>query len=226
MRSAFLLLLSLATLAIIPGGCKKDDTPARIDLGYGYFPTDIGRWIEYDVDSNYQDAQTIRGDTVHHTHHRLREELTNAFTDGEGRAAQRVVRYRQDSTGTWLASNVWWQTRTSTQAERSEDNQRRVKLVFPPRTGQYWNTNATNTDPAFELTYVEVDAPWSVNGMRFDSTLLVKTTYPNNLVLTRTYYERYAKHVGLVYRQMDSTSTQSGNVRGTWYRQVITGYSH
>ena len=70
--------------------------------------------------------------------------------------------------------------------------------------------------------------------MSFDSTLLVKTTYPNNPVISNTYYERYAKHIGLIYRQVDSTNTQTTGqnpkvitrVRGTWYKQVVTGYSH
>ncbi|MEO8733121.1 MAG: hypothetical protein ABI373_02195, partial [Flavobacteriales bacterium] len=104
------------------------------------------------------------------------------------------------------------------------ENQRRIKLIFPPRTGQYWNTNATNTDAPYELTYEEVDVPWSANGLSFDSTLLVKTTYTNNAVITNTYYERYAKHVGLVYREVDSTNTQTTGVRGNWLKQLVTGY--
>lgn len=105
----------------------------------------------------------------------------NDFTDPEGRPAQRLIRFKQDSaSGNWMPKDVWWQVRGTTQAERSEENQRRIKLIFPPRTGQYWNTNALNTEREYELTYLEVDVPWSINGMSFDSTLLVKTTYPNN----------------------------------------------
>ncbi|MGV9013916.1 MAG: hypothetical protein ACOH13_15095, partial [Flavobacteriales bacterium] len=58
----------------------------------------------------------------------------------------------------------------------------------------------------------------------FDSTLLVKGTYLNNAVITNTYYERYAKHIGLIYREVDSTNTQTTGVRGTWYKQVVTAY--
>lgn len=218
-----LYLLTASVLAV--SGCKKDDPP-RVDLGLEYFPTDIGRWAEYAVDSNWQDQQTMPGDTVHHSHYTVREELVEDFTDGEGRAAQRILRSKPDGNGTWVPRDVWWQVRTTQRAERSEENLRHIKLVFPPHTGSYWNTNATNTEDELELTYEEVDVPWSVNGMSFDSTLLVKTTYMSNLILRRTYYERYAKHVGLVYREVDSTETQSGNVTGTWYKQVITAYSH
>lgn len=223
MKNTFIVLVVL--LLVVPG-CKKDDPPPPIDLGHVYFPTDTGRWIDYAVDTVWRNDLTGVTDS---TSYALREKIVNDFTDPEGRPAQRLIRFKQDSaSGNWMPKDVWWQVRGTTQAERSEENQRRIKLIFPPRTGQYWNTNALNTEREYELTYLEVDVPWSINGMSFDSTLLVKTTYPNNAVITNTYYERYAKHVGLVYRQADSTNTQIVNgvvkIRGTWYKQVITGY--
>lgn len=222
--------LALAVTALLwMSGCKKDEAPQPVDLGHAYFPTDTGRWVDFAVDTVWRNDLNGVTDSLHYN---LREKITEDFTDPEGRPAQRLIRYRQDSaTGTWIPKDVWWQTRTNTQAERAEENQRRIKLIFPPRTGQYWNTNALNTDREYELTYVEVDVPWSINGMSFDSTLLVKTTYPNNLVVSNTYYERYAKHIGLIYRQVDSTNTQTDTngllrIRGTWYKQVVTGYGH
>ena len=216
-------LLALIGLLIAPApGCKKDDAPVPVDPGSAYFPTDTGRWVQYAVDSVWRNDLTAQHDSLHYP---LLERITEDFTDPEGRPAQRLIRYRQDSSsGEWYPKDVWWQVRSTTQAERAEENERRIKLIFPPRTGQYWNTNATNTDPSYELTYQAVDVPWAVNGLSFDSTLLVKTTYFNNAVITNTYFERYAKHVGLVYREVDSTNTQSTGVRGTWYKQVVTSY--
>ncbi|MCC6840719.1 MAG: hypothetical protein IT230_11220 [Flavobacteriales bacterium] len=219
-------LLGLVVLLAGLGACKKDEAVPHSDLGHAYFPTDTGRWITYTVDTAWRNDQTgVTGSAQY----ALREMITETFLDPEGRPAQRLLRSTLDSaSGEWVPKDVWWQVRTTTQAERAEENQRRIKLIFPPRTGQYWNTNALNTGSAYELTYEEVDVPWSINGMSFDSTILVKTTYPNNAVVSNTYWERYAKHVGLVYRQVDSTNTQYPNgvqqVRGTWYEQVITGY--
>lgn len=223
MRKTFRFLALVIILSAVIGGCRKDeDAPAAIDLGLAYFPVDTGRWITYKVDSIGRNDVIAQHDSLHYD---LMEKITNDFTDAEGRPAQRLMRYRRDTaTNTWVPKDVWWQVRTNSYAERSEENMRRIKLIFPPRTGQYWNTNAPNTDPPYELTYVAVDVPWQVNGLSFDSTLLVKTTYPNNAVVTNTYYERYAKHIGLIYREVDSTNTQTTGVRGTWYKQVITGY--
>ncbi len=220
-------LFVFGLLVLTAAACKKDtDASLPYDPGYSYFPTDTGRWATYRVDSTWRNDVGGIWDSIHYD---LREAITNDFIDTEGRIAQRILRtHRDTTTGQWVPKDVWWQVRTNTQAQRSEENQRRIKLIFPPRTGQYWNTNATNTDYPYELTYLEVDVPWSINGLSFDSTLLVKTTYPNNAVIANTYYERYAKHVGLVFRQVDSTNTQYTNgvqkVRGTWYKQVITAY--
>jgi hypothetical protein len=222
MKKTLPLLLLFSIVLGSGEGCKKDEESPHVDLGYAYFPTDTGRWIDYQVDSAWQNDVTGISGSMSYP---LREKVTEDFADAEGRPAQRLVRYYLDTASqAWVPRDVWWQVRTSTQAERSEENLRRIKLIFPPRTGQYWNTNATNTGASYELTFEEVDVPWNVNGMSFDSTLLVKTTYPNNAVITNTYYERYAKHVGLVYREVDSTNTQTTGVRGTWYTQVVTGY--
>jgi hypothetical protein len=221
MRTPQLLLTIAATLLVLLGGCKKDD-PATVDLGYAYFPKDSGHWIEYNVDSlRVGDGEST---TWNYT---IREVVTDAFTDLEGRPAQRVIRYTKDSSNAWIPKDVWWQTRDNVRAERSEENMRRIKLIFPPRTTSLWNTNATNTTRAFELTYEEVDVPWSVNGMTFDSTVLVVGTYESNLINTKIYKERYAKHVGLVYREVDSSQTQFGN-NGSYdrYQVVYTITAH
>ena len=223
MKNSWYLFGSICLLSAIGSGCKKDEgAPKAIDLGMGYFPTDTGRWVEYAVDSIWRNDLTAQYDSLHYP---LMERITNAFLDPEGRPAQQLIRYKQDSTsGEWYPKDVWWQVRTATEAERAEENERRIKLIFPARTGATWNTNATNTRTPYELTYEAVDVPWSVNGLNFDSTLLVKGTYLNNAVITNTYYERYAKHIGLIYREVDSTNTQTTGVRGTWYKQVVTGY--
>lgn len=215
-----LLFIGLAITAL--SACSKDEQPTRVDLGTEYYPMGTGRWIEYTVDSVWKNANTGVHDSLHYA---LRELQYMAFTDLEGRPAQQLRRLRLDDAGAWgVVQNVWWQTADTRRAERNEDGQRRVKLLFPPRTGEYWNTNATNSGRSYELTYLEVDVPWSVNGLHFDHTVLVKTTYPNNFVISHTYYERYAKDVGLVYRQVDSTNTQTNGVSGHWYKQVITAH--
>lgn len=216
------LFAAVATLLVM--GCSKDET-APIDMGYGYFPTDLGTWNEYTVDTLSVHRQPGDTDTVAFTYV-LREALVEDFKDVEGRPAQRIIRYTKDANNTWQPKDVWWQTRDNTHAERYEENQRRLKLVFPPKTSTEWNTNATNNNAEFLVEYDEVNEPWSVNGMNFDSTVLITSTYPNNPFFTKIYKERYAKHVGLVYREVDSTETQGQVYERYRTIQVITAHGH
>ena len=225
-------LLTIAAIATATA-CSKDE-PAEIDMGYDYFPQNIGHWIEYQVDS--MRVQLTQGNTLDTTlySYPLCEVLVENITDAEGRPAQRVIRYTRDLNGTWLPKDVWWQTRDQVRAERSEENLRRVKLIFPPRAGTEWNTNATNVEDEFGLEYDVVDQPFSVNGLSFDKTVSVVSTFQNNLVNTRNYQERYAKGVGMVYHEVDSIDTQIvdfdpltyGDYDRWYVRYTVTGYGN
>ncbi len=226
------ILLLTCGASLLWAGCKKDE-PTPVDLGYGYFPTRVGHWVEYKVDSGWIDeGNNLQGQIVYP----LRELIESNFTDPEGRPAQRIVRQLKDSLGNWGPKDVWWQVKDNYKAERAEENLRLIKLVFPVRNGQSWNTNEYNTTAPLELTYLAWDEPWSANGLSFDSTCVVKTTFVNNLVDTVRYFERYAKNVGLVYRQVDNSNTQyfqtGGNppppptpyTRGTYLRMTVVNY--
>lgn len=228
MRTPKLIALAVAVALV---ACSKDE-PAEVDLGYAYFPDNIGHWVEYQVDSLRIRLGDVGNDTNTFSY-TLREELVEAFTDAEGRAAQRIVRYTRDSVGNWRPKDVWWQTRDNVRAERSEENFRRVKLIFPPREGTEWDTNAENVDRAFDLTYEDVDQPFSVNGLDFASTVSVVGTYPNNFINTRHYLERYAKGVGMIVHEVDSIDAQPDFLNGgflsydRWYvKYTATAYGN
>jgi hypothetical protein len=200
-------LLACATMGAL-AACKKDD-PAVVDLGYEYFPQNVGHWIEYEVDSTrvHLVFPPSTFDTTTYSY-AIREVIVENITDGEGRPAQRIIRYTRDGDGNWLPKDVWWQTRDNVRAERNEENQLQVKLVFPPRTTTEWDLNAANTEEEFGLTYEEVDVPFILNGFSFDKTVTVVSTFENNNIDTRNYRARYAKNVGLVGFEMDSINAQ------------------
>lgn len=224
------LLLTLAIAGAF-SACKKDDA-GEVDLGYDYFPQNIGHWVEYKVDSIRVKLVPGGLDTTVYTYP-LREMLVEDLTDGEGRACQRVVRYLRDDNNTWLPKDVWWQTRDNVRAERSEENLRRVKLIFPPRAGTEWDTNAPNTDDEFELEYEDIDQPITINGLTFEKTVSVVSTFEDNFVESRFYEERYAKGVGMISHVMDSVNhqwnseTNSWNSYDRWYvKYTVTGYGN
>lgn len=231
MKNSKHFLLTLACIGML-AACKKDE-PTEVDLGYDYFPRNIGHWIEYQVDSmRVRLGQGGALDTTLYSYP-LREALVEEFTDGEGRACERVIRYFRDVNNTWLPKDVWWQTRDNVRAERSEENLRRVKLIFPPREGTEWDTNAPNTADEFGLEYTEVDQPLTVNGLSFEKTVTVMGTFENNIINTRYYQERYAKGVGMITHVVDSINAQPDFQSGGWtdydrwyVKYTITGYGN
>lgn len=214
------LLLVLATLALL-AGCRKEN-PAPVDLGMDYFPIDVGRWIEYEVDSAWNEPVVGSSGQVRY---RLREVIDSQYVDPAGRIAQRIERFMWDTIAQqWRIRDVWSQTRDVRRVERNEEDRRYLKMSFPVKDGQRWDLNVYHSGPALEVGHVEAHSPFTVNGLAFDSTVLVRSYFPNNLVTTVTYRERYAKHVGLIDRQVDSTNTQAGSTTGYYFRQRIVAY--
>ena len=97
-------------------------------------------------------------------------------------------------------------------------------MSFAVKADERWNLNVYNNQEDLEVGFEEVHVPWSMNSLSFDSTVVVASDYPNNFVDTLIYRERYAKHIGLIERSVDSSETQNGLTEGTYFRQVILAY--
>jgi hypothetical protein len=108
-----------------------------------------------------------------------------------------------------MVRDVWSTTVNGIAAELTEENERRQKLTFPVRIGRAWDINVYNTVPELSVAYTEVDVPWAVNGLSFDSVAHVMQTVPANQVIRRDFEERYAKGVGMIYKRHVETNTQT-----------------
>lgn len=201
-RFSFLLFTSVVFVLY---GCKKDSA-VPTDAGYNYFPDQIGHYCIYDVDSTFYDD--FNNDTVYYRY-QVKELIESYFTDNEGRQAMRVERYKRLYNDTipydslpWTISRVWAFVRTNSTAEKVEDNERFIRLAFVPRVGKTWDGNAFNTNGEWDYEYKEVDEPYSINSMHFDSTLLVQQLLDTNLLYYHSYKERYARNVGLIEKNV------------------------
>lgn len=218
LRTSTTLLLLASLLALT--SCKKEEEPT-VDLGYGYYPTVVGSWVEYQVDSVYREDAVPRYDSVSY---RLRQTIESAYLDAEGRQAFRVHRSVLDTAGNWNIRDVWTTTANGITAELMEENKRRQKLAFPVRLSREWDVNVYNTDRELEVAYTEVDVPWSVNGISFDRTALVENTVAANPVERRDWVERYAHGIGMVQKRWVETDTQGGEVTGFFLTMTVVAY--
>ncbi len=184
--------------------CKKDEKIP--DGGYSYFPDNIGHFCIYEVDSTVYDD--FNHDTVFYRY-QIKEVVESYFTDNSGRQAMRIERYKRPYIDTipydslaWTISRVWTFVHTAATAEKVEENERFVRLAFVPRKGKEWNGNEFNTIGDWEYKYSSVDEPYMINAMNFDSTLSVVQKDETNLLNRRYYLERYARHVGMIEKNV------------------------
>jgi hypothetical protein len=184
--------------ALILFSCKKN-TDSPVDLGYGYYPSNIGHWVLYDVDSTYYSGYYH---TVTTSHFLIKEYFESTYNDNEGRPTQRIERYKKIDTLPYFLKDVWASNLTQSTAEKVEENVRFVKLVFPIVEDKQWNGNAYNTKDPQDYTYYHVFMPYTVNGVTFDSTVtVIQASDTTNLVEPTNEFEVYAKHVGLIYKR-------------------------
>lgn len=187
--------------------CKKKTDPP-VEVGYDYAPTTIGKYVVYDVDSIVYDDFTH--DTLEFKY-RIKEKLAENITDNEGRAAIKLIRYIKKynpnisyDNMNWVIKDVWTYTKTNTTLEVVEEDVRFTKLSFPVNESTTWNGNAQNTLGEREYKYNYIDKTESINGHSFDNVLYVeqKDDKGKNAIHREFYIEKYAKNVGLVYREI------------------------
>lgn len=198
------MLIILAFLT----SCKKDKDLPPADLGYNYYPNNVGHWVSYHVDSVAWNAFDGTVDTFHY---QIKEIIESIFTDNQGRPTMRIERYiRQSDTNAWVIKNVWYANRTASTAERVEENIRYIKLIFPVNLSAVWNGNAYNSLSEQDYTYTTVYKPYSVGIYTFDSSLTVTQKDQATYIDTDYAIEVYAKHAGLVYKKFIHKVTQPG----------------
>lgn len=212
------LIILLIVVFLLLAGCGKDEN-FDPDFKYEYFPVDTGRYVTYRVDSIVYDDFTGTVDTFQY---QLQERITSTFKDNEGRTNYRLERYfRQSDSANWRIGDVWFMLRTKERAEKIEENQRFIKLVFPPKEGVTWQGNrflniTDNIDYYEDWTYeiTEVDEEATYNGLQFDSTLTVDQVDNENQIEKTRGIEAYAKDVGMIYKELQHLEKQ--DVTAPW----------
>lgn len=201
--------------------CKKDN-PAEepVNFGYNYFPNDISCYVIYQVDSIHYDD--VAGQPPDTTRYLLKEIITATYTDNSGRPTERIERFYKiyndsipyDSMN-WVGPRVWSSNKTNSTYEKIEENIRYIKLIFPVKEGKQWNGNTYNSLGSKEYELVSVDEPEIINSLSFDSVATVKQFEQINIIETRFEQEKFARNVGLIYKQRDSLSKQGLNFADT-----------
>ncbi len=205
--------------------CKKQKQP---NFHREYFGLETGRYVIYDVLEITHDANlAVQHDTVRY---QLKTVWEGAYLDNEGRTASEFRRYKRASvTDNWSLADVWTGIYDGVRAELIEENQRVVKLVFSPTLAKVWDANAYNNLGEQECYYSDVHVDTTINGVFFDSTVVVQQEQFYSLIDTTLKYEVYGKYVGLLYKHFKDNGYNFGDPEpksGTevYYHYVSHGF--
>jgi hypothetical protein len=183
---------------------------------WAYFPLETGKYVIYSVDSIIYDFAPGGGIVRDSSHTLVKEIVGDTLRDNNGLLQYRIERYeRKVDTDPWQLVSIGTASRTESQAIRTENNFRFLKLIFPMDRRSEWNGNlwidldreiqvaGENILPFSNWDYNvdSIDVAASVGPFTFDSTLVVTEADDNNVIERRFSRVRYAKHVGVVWRE-------------------------
>jgi hypothetical protein len=220
--------------------CAKKKIPdSTALLGLDYYPTTIGKYVIYNVDSTIYNSLTQ--DTIV-SKYQIKEKITDRFTDNEGQDALRLERFIKKYNPTkpydsiaWTIKEVWLVNATSKSIQVVEGNVRFTKLIFPIQQSASWDGNAKNTIGEWLYSYEYIDKSEVIGTKQLDNVLSIKQKNYRTLISYQNYAEKYAKGVGLVYREI--TDILSNNVianvpvegrieDGVIYKQTLVTYGY
>lgn len=233
-NSLFILLLLLAGMA----ACESETLPPQnLRLGIDYFPLEVGRYAEYDVEA-ITFTVIAEPDTQIY---QLREVVADSFPGEGGETVYRLERFKREaSQNAWRPDSVWTARKSPQRVVVVENNVPLVKLVFPFSNGLIWDANALNSREVdtYELVATtpvlkeEIISP--LDSALLEDMLTVIQEQSQDTIITRVEAsETYAENLGLVYKK--SLRLQYCNSEpeciglgilesGRIYRQTLTAY--
>lgn len=236
MTRLFLLLLVIGSV-ICFSSCDEETQVIDLEEGMDYFPLEIGHNLIYEVDSiNFITGGTI----IDSTHTFVRENVVDTLLDNEGNTLYKIERFeRKSDTLDWNIRDVWTASKDANRAFRTEENLRFVKLIFPLKEERVWESTAFidkgmivtvgggETMELFknwESEVLSVNQLETIGGIEYPEVATISHADSENLIEYRYVIEKYAKNVGLVYREMWILNTQNTADGLTWREKAEKGF--
>ena len=217
MRTYHYISLLLLVFVIV-FSCKTVEDNFDRNLGYEYMGLEVGKYIIYQVDSTIFNPT---GDSLKSvTNSYIKDEIIDTLRDNVGELLYKTERFiRQDTSAPWQIQKVFTQSIQANQGIVTIDNLRFIKLAFPIQVFNSWdplvhidqNTQAIVAGETLEpfrngvwrsriLSADELD---TIGTFQLDNVLNLREvdTSDESPFDLRISYEKYAKGIGLVYRE-------------------------
>lgn len=248
MMKPLLLFASLLFLLCISSCSDTIEDFGTDQLELDFFPVELGKYWEYQLDSIvYSGFSGTETETTSYA----REEIFELDTDATNETRYLVRRtWRRSLEDSWTLTDIWTMTRSESQATKTEENIRLINLIFPPREGASWSGDSFVRD-GFIVTIggenLEMFKNWDfeitsrmeqelVGISTYEDVITVQQADDENAIELRFSQEKYAKNIGLVYREQRILDTQCIDVcegqpweekaqRGFILRQTIIDFN-
>lgn len=242
-------LIGIFCISLLIISCKKENEIFTSESVNDYSFLQVGKYITYNLDStlyiNFGQKDTVIS-------YQAQDVVDAQITDNLGRPAYRIIRYiRKDTSANWQPNNTFTVVPTDKSIEYVENNLRFLKLEMPIKQDFSWKGNSyidtysLNSDLQYlddwDYIYDSIDVPLMINSLNFDSTIKVTErdeflgqdpSIPGTQYAEKTYAEeKYAKGVGLIYREFLHWEYQGGQTGVPGYfvgygvRLSITGHN-
>jgi hypothetical protein len=203
--------------------CSKKTEVFTTEPISDYLPLEQGKYITYRVDSTVF-TNLGRNEEIHK--YQVKHVVDTLITDNLGRSSYRIIQYESDSSGTqpWMPISTYFITPLDDQVEVIEDNLRFIKLHLPFRLNYNWKGNShlavnpygslysfSNDDNMndWDYNYDTFESSASIGGQtlndvytvfQIDESLNAPVTDPASYGARTLAIEKYAKNIGLVYK--------------------------
>ncbi len=200
-------------------GCQSNVEADLSVLGLDYYPIEVGRFIDYQVEiTNYSISEAPNTQTF-----QLREQIGASFIDVNGEVAYRLERFKRNlPTETWALDSIWSVRGNRFNVVRNENNRLFVTLAFPVSNGLRWDGNTFNVGDTVLFEIKNSGIGITLNEFDFSETLTVlRNNSCSNIDLSYST-EIFAREVGLVRKvswqiSFDNTaSTDCVNLSATY----------
>lgn len=237
-----LTVLIFFVLSLFIGSCGKNETDTLPDLAKDYYPLQIGKTLIYDIDTVIYDPQPGNKVQIDTFKWQVKEVFIDTFKDITGLLTYKIERSERPrgSSANFEVRKIFTAALSGNEALRTEDNLKFIK--FPRFLGERttWDGNVYCDQSLiievagermglfskkWNYEVLSLGVAEKIGTKDFTDVLTVRAQSDTRILTEKRYnLEKYAKGIGLVYKEQHILDTQKLDATIAWEKKAERGY--
>ncbi len=237
-----LTVLIFFVLSLFISSCGKNETDTLPDLAKDYYPLQIGKTLIYDIDTVVFDPQPGNKVQIDTYRWQIKEVFIDTFRDITGLLTYKIERSERPrgSTAKFDVKKIFTAALSGNEALRTEDNLKFIK--FPRFLGERttWDGNVYCDQSLiievagermglfskkWNYEVLSLGKAEKIGTKDFNDVLTVRAQSDTRILTEKRYnLEKYAKGIGLVYKEQHILDTQKLDATIAWEKKAERGY--